>query len=123
MINNVNKILKKYDVELKEGVREGVEFISKKDFQRFAKLDKRILDLLIVPTVYDMFHAREEIYGDAYITVKDNRIFVMLMGIYVPLDLKEDSFNHTVGVFERYPECIEKVNIKGRDYLYLWWHK
>lgn len=124
MLNKVNKILKKYDVELEEGIIEFVKLMSIKDFQRFAKLDKRILDSKVNPSVYDLIHSREEMYAGAFINVKNNRIDVFIFCVYIPLDLEEERFNRLVGLFVYdyfYPSYVNRKSVKGRDFLCLEW--
>lgn len=124
MIKELNKIINKYNVELQQGVRNYVNLVKIRDLKRIVKLDKRILIDKIAPTIFDVIHSREELYSDIVIYVEDNRVDMILTGIYVPLDIGEERFNHTVGLFAyyRYPSEVEKQTVKGRDYLYLYWH-
>ncbi|MEA5096467.1 MAG: hypothetical protein VB128_16060 [Sedimentibacter saalensis] len=123
MINKVNKILKKYDVELKIGGRYYVKLVSTKDIKRITKLDNRILINKMAPTIYDVVYSREELYSDIAIIVKDNRVDMSLTCVYIPLDIGEERFNHTVGLFAfyEYPSLVERQTVRDRDYLYLYW--
>jgi len=123
VIKEVNKIIKKYDVELKQGVRNYVNLVSIRDLKRIIKLDKRILIDKMAPTIFDVIHSREELYSDIVIYAEDNRVDMFLTGIYVPLDIGEERFNHTVGLFAfyRYPSFVERQTVKDKDYLYLYW--
>lgn len=123
-IDRVNRILKKYDIELKEGVRTRLEFFSKVDLQKITRIDKTLLDGLsdIHPTIYDVVYEREEIFVDALIIIKGDKIFTSVEGIYFPMDLSPKKFNYSID-YGRYPNFINKVIVKGKDYLYLEWCK
>lgn len=123
MLNKVNKILKKYDVKLEEGIVQFVDEVTLKDFQRLVKLDKGLLISKIAPSVYDLIHSREEMYAGAFIYVKNNRIDVIISCVYIPLDLQEERFNRLVGLFvnDYYPSFVKRISIKDRDYLNFQW--
>ncbi len=123
MINKVNKIFKKYGVEFEEGVEKAVRFISSGDFQKIAKLDKSLLAYRDAPSVYDLIHSREDMYAEAFIKIRNDRIDAFLTGVYLPLDLDKERFNRIVGLFafERHPNYIERIGIKDKEYLFLWW--
>lgn len=122
MINELNKIAKKYNVALGEGIFTLWEFVSKKDLKRISKLNKELLDDDSAPSIYDVLHVREEIYADAFIRIVGNKISCNIKGVYVPLNIKPEKFNKTVCLLGRYPNYIQKENINDKEYLCLWWN-
>lgn len=116
MINKLNKIFKNYHVVLKEGITANIEFFSKNDLKKIAKLDNTILmDYVANPSIPCVLHVKEEIFVDILITIKKNTIFAYIEGIYVPIDLTCQRFNSALCGD---PNYFYKTRVNSKDYLY-----
>ncbi len=124
MINRLNKMLGKH-AELKEGITTFAEFVPKKDLKKITRFDKTILsDDLVEPAITHVLFIKEEIYFDILINFSKNVLFVLVEGIYIPMDLTRDEFNSALmGVCGRPPNHFYKKEVNGIYYLHCWWDK
>lgn len=122
MINELNKIAKKHNIVIEEGVCSLWEFVSKEDLKKVVKFNKKLLDSDYAPSINDVLHIKEEIYIDAFIRIVGDKVNCNLKGVYVPLNIESEKFNKTVCLLGRYPNYLQKENINGREYLCLWWN-
>lgn len=124
MLKELNKVLKKYDIEIKENGREEFSFIKKNDLQKIAELDESILDSKhnSSPTIKEFISINEQILFGGRIDNENGKLYVDVDTVYIPLELENRKFNK---VMEKVRCCsvdsIEKTTENYKDYICLWW--